>query len=86
MDLDNEGRKGYNTNGWLAKDIDAFTNSYKNVTDRDSYWNGLKDRIKSNTLTDSDIEALALFGFRKDPLSGDEDGTEGSDKPVIDKD
>ena len=70
----------------MAKDIDAFTNSYKNVADRDSYWNSLKDRIKSNTLTDSDIEALTLFGFSKDSLSGDGTGAEDSDKPIIDKD
>lgn len=86
MDLDDEGRKGYSTNGWLTKDLDAFTNSYKNVTDRDSYWAGLKERIKSNTLTDSDIEALTLFGFQKDSLSESGSHTEDSDKPVIDKD
>lgn len=68
-----EDKKKYNTSKWTKSQLDEFGNFYKTITDKDAYWKGLKDRIRSNNLDKSDIYTLKSFGFNPDGSAPNED-------------
>lgn len=79
----------YSLNGWSDSDIRSFRNYYKNVagdTDesRQSYWDQLKDRIRTGKTTQADEEALGLLGFKKGAVGEGSDQEQSSGTPRID--
>jgi len=58
----------YTTNGWSDANLTALRNFYATLGDeagRNSYLEGLKERIRSGKITAADEETLNLFGFSK---------------------
>lgn len=68
-----EDKKKYSTSKWTKDQLNEFSNFYKTITDKDAYWKGLKNRIRSNSLDKSDIYTLKSFGFNPDGSTPSED-------------
>lgn len=92
LEGDDDFRKGYKTEGWKQADLDALKNWVNNPTvstDRDAYWEGLLNRIRSNSLSDIDKQTLNLMGFSEgidNTSSGNGgNGSGNSNKPTIDQ-
>lgn len=67
----------YDTSAFgTSRNLEIFRNFYNNLSDenRANYWSGLESRIRNNTLTKGDIEALGLFGYTPSENTDEDSG------------